>query len=45
MTLRRQSWLPDRESWSCEGAVKPAVRGMMIPPAVSVPAPSVVDKA
>lgn len=42
--LGRQSWPPDRGSWSCEGAVGSAVRGMVIPPAVSVPAPSVVDK-
>lgn len=44
-TPRRRSWPLDRGSWSCEGAARPAVRGMVIPPAVSVPAPSVVGKA
>lgn len=43
--LGRRSWPLDRGSWSCEGAVEPAAQGMVIPPAVSVPAPSVEGKA
>lgn len=43
--LGRRSWPLDRGSWLCEGAVGSAVRGTVIPPAVSVPAPSVVGKA
>lgn len=43
--LGRQSRRPGRGLWSCEGAAVPAARGTGTPPAVSVPAPSVVDKA
>lgn len=43
--LGRQSWPPDRGSWSREGAAVPAATGTATPPAVSVPAPSVVGKA
>jgi len=45
VALGRRSWPLDRGSWSCEGAVGSTVRGTVIPPAVSVPAPSVVGKA